>query len=718
MYFNLRCSELNSSEVGNKAFNLLELVKNGLNVPEAIILPINYFKRNNCYSEIDKLSKDLIDILPSESGWAVRSSSINEDSFENSMAGKFKTVIISSTDQLNNAIEDVLESAGNKNEMGVIIQKFIEPNFSGVVFSKHPVDETKGMVIEFSKGRGESVVSGLVTPWVYEEGLEDAEFTKNISREIIMEIKQNVKLMKDRLDYDLDMEFCVKGDTLYWVQVRPISNSQSQCSSAKEMNLTGEWFLFDQCTEPVAPLIQKLDPSGLFNSKYWDTVFINYYPYIKMKNISQGNDINFGIDILEEWYKLQKKYEPVFDEYLKEDVNNFSLNTLWNKTKSRIEMYRNYCSEYMNREWLMIRGRARQKLEDLIIDALGEEANVEIELSKLTSGVDTITVQKHLMLEDLVREAQQVENFSEIIKNLNSFSSHPWVKNFWDFINKFGFESSHALIFTSPTLAENPESLLLLIENSINKKEYTERNILHMWKEQADFINSRLSDEKKCEFIKQLEIFRNSLVRTENDDYLLQKGVASIRMILLEIGRRLKEINVLRDYTDIFFLYPSELVDVIFKPNINVLYKERIQDRIRYYEKAKREVPTILINDPSEKSELDLTNIFTGNIASSGVAEGSVYLLNNPLDRSSYVDIPENSIIVAPVLAPSLVYNLLSVSAIITEIGGFLSHGAIFAREKKIPAIVAVNSVMKRLKTGDRVRVDAEMGIIEILETV
>ncbi|PGE32163.1 hypothetical protein, partial [Bacillus cereus] len=86
------------------------------------------------------------------------------------------------------------------------------------------------------------------------------------------------------------------------------------------------------------------------------------------------------------------------------------LNALWNKTQSRIEMYRNYCSEYMDREWLMIRGRARQKLEDLIIDALGEEANVEIELSKLTGGVETITVQKHLMLENLVREAQQVEN--------------------------------------------------------------------------------------------------------------------------------------------------------------------------------------------------------------------------------------------------------------------------------------------------------------------
>lgn len=52
-----------------------------------------------------------------------------------------------------------------------------------------------------------------------------------------------------------------------------------------------------------------------------------------------------------------------------------------------------------------------------------------------------------------------------------------------------------------------------------------------------------------------------------------------------------------------------------------------------------------------------------------------------------------------------------------TEIGGFLSREAIFAREKGIPAIVSVDSALSRLKTGDRVKVEAKAGFIKIMST-
>ncbi|MGU3442722.1 PEP-utilizing enzyme [Bacillus cereus] len=116
------------------------------------------------------------------------------------------------------------------------------------------------------------------------------------------------------------------------------------------------------------------------------------------------------------------------------------------------------------------------------------------------------------------------------------------------------------------------------------------------------------------------------------------------------------------------------------------------------------------ISEITNSTEMKLLQ---GKTASLGKAEGMVYVINNVLDRSCYNQIPENSIVVAPVLSPSLTYNLLSVSAIITETGGFFSHGAIFAREKGIPAIVSVNSVMSILNTSDVVRIDADSGMIE-----
>ena len=56
-------------------------------------------------------------------------------------------------------------------------------------------------------------------------------------------------------------------------------------------------------------------------------------------------------------------------------------------------------------------------------------------------------------------------------------------------------------------------------------------------------------------------------------------------------------------------------------------------------------------------------------------------------------------------------------AAVVTDIGGSLSHAAIVARELGIPAVVGCGDATIRLKTSDRVRVDGRRGTVEILET-
>ena len=56
-------------------------------------------------------------------------------------------------------------------------------------------------------------------------------------------------------------------------------------------------------------------------------------------------------------------------------------------------------------------------------------------------------------------------------------------------------------------------------------------------------------------------------------------------------------------------------------------------------------------------------------------------------------------------------------AAVVTDIGGSLSHAAIVARELGIPAVVGCGSATARLRSGDRVRVDGGRGVVEILET-
>ena len=57
----------------------------------------------------------------------------------------------------------------------------------------------------------------------------------------------------------------------------------------------------------------------------------------------------------------------------------------------------------------------------------------------------------------------------------------------------------------------------------------------------------------------------------------------------------------------------------------------------------------------------------------------------------------------------------LAASAVVTELGGPLSHAAIILREYAVPAVVNVRGATRALHEGDLVRVDGDAGIVEVL---
>ena len=56
------------------------------------------------------------------------------------------------------------------------------------------------------------------------------------------------------------------------------------------------------------------------------------------------------------------------------------------------------------------------------------------------------------------------------------------------------------------------------------------------------------------------------------------------------------------------------------------------------------------------------------------------------------------------------------ISAVVTDAGGSLAHAGIVAREYRIPAVVGTMEATKKIKTGDRIRVDGDMNAVYILE--
>ena len=69
-------------------------------------------------------------------------------------------------------------------------------------------------------------------------------------------------------------------------------------------------------------------------------------------------------------------------------------------------------------------------------------------------------------------------------------------------------------------------------------------------------------------------------------------------------------------------------------------------------------------------------------------------------------------VLVAPATDPGWTPLFLTASALVMEMGGMMSHGAVVAREYGIPAVVGVADATTRITTGQKVTVDGAAGLV------
>ena len=88
---------------------------------------------------------------------------------------------------------------------------------------------------------------------------------------------------------------------------------------------------------------------------------------------------------------------------------------------------------------------------------------------------------------------------------------------------------------------------------------------------------------------------------------------------------------------------------------------------------------------------------------------------NPQVTRARMAEMQQGDILVSETTDPELMEALKKAGAIVTDIGGMLSHAAITARELDTPCIVSTKNATKVFKDGDIVEVDAERGIVKII---
>jgi pyruvate, water dikinase len=103
----------------------------------------------------------------------------------------------------------------------------------------------------------------------------------------------------------------------------------------------------------------------------------------------------------------------------------------------------------------------------------------------------------------------------------------------------------------------------------------------------------------------------------------------------------------------------------------------------------------------------------TGVAGSPGVAEGPARVV---LHVEQLDEIRSGEILVTPTAATSWTPVFAKIAGAVADIGGIMCHGAIVAREYRLPGVFGTGTATKQIKTGDHIRVDGDAGVVTILE--
>lgn len=103
-----------------------------------------------------------------------------------------------------------------------------------------------------------------------------------------------------------------------------------------------------------------------------------------------------------------------------------------------------------------------------------------------------------------------------------------------------------------------------------------------------------------------------------------------------------------------------------------------------------------------------------GSPAYRGLARGEVKIVYS---RSELDKVNDGDILVAPMTTPWYLPALQRAASFITDEGGITCHAAIIARELKKPCVIGTKNATKILHDGDLVEVDADKGVVKILES-
>lgn len=369
--------------------------------------------------------------------------------------------------------------------------------------------------------------------------------------------------------------------------------------------------------------------------------------------------------------------------------------------------------EALEQKWL-----GTHQHTDLIVKGL--EGNITTEMGLLTGD-----------LADLIRKSPQLtrefenENYDTLFDRIHQLPGHDEFKQkFNSFLTRYDMRAAGEIDIAKDRWIENPEplarSIMAIVRTATegaHRREY--RETVERAKQAAGGLIRAVQTKQgkiKAKIIQRMiRVVRNYLPAREHPKYLIMKLILISKKALLEEANLLVQKGHLVEAKDVFYVGFWDLYEAIqYNRSLIGLVQQRKEEYRRF---RKLTPPRVLTSDGEEiqggyqRQNLPVSAL-AGMPVSSGVIEGFAKVIMDPSNAS----LNKGEILVAPFTDPGWTPLFINAAGLVMEVGGLLTHGTVVAREYGIPAVVGITDATKKIKTGQKIRVDGTAGFVEVLE--
>jgi pyruvate,water dikinase len=309
-----------------------------------------------------------------------------------------------------------------------------------------------------------------------------------------------------------------------------------------------------------------------------------------------------------------------------------------------------------------------------------------------------------------------------------------------EFLERYGHRGVYETYFRNPRWREAPEYLDSLLAQLADADEAALRSRQHAALAEAmNRIRQGVPFWKRLFILHLAKVARQECNQREAARGALVAYMEPERQALLAAGRYLVRQGALAQETDVFQLMLSEVLRALQGDIPANGIRTRVEGRKRLFKQWSRETPPDLVVEPpmgqsmegqpfdadfrahaglvghasndGNTAEENTMRRYQGIPTGTGRARGRACVLRHPSEGHK---LQSGDILVAHSTDPGWTPLFLRAGGLVVETGGYLSHGAIVAREFAIPAVVNLPGILETLKDGDMVEVDGRNGEVTL----